>query len=198
MTATAVPGVWRVTLAPGRRTKLSIDAVVAQDAVASAGEHAADLMLELRDPGAAAALAAPVPVRLVLAAVPRAQMNIVGAAGTFGEGTSVTRVDFGDLATGAERRVFLQVRANTGARLTIDSANRGRLLADAPAGEEGIPYAARLLGEPVDLTRHWEQVIEPPKSVAGASLPLDLTLGAVGAHAAGAYADVLTLELSAL
>lgn len=199
LTPSAVPGVWRVTLQPGRRTRLSLDALVTQDAVAGAGEHAAELLLELRDTAATAARTAPMPVRIVLATAARAQMNIVGAAATFGEGARVTRVDFGEMATGATRRVFLQVRANTGARLTIDSANRGRLvLPDAPEGQEGVPYSARLLDLPVDLTEHWEHVIDPPKTVAGASIPLDLVLGEVGGRPAGAYSDILNLELSAI
>lgn len=196
---TAAPGVWRVTLEPGRRTKLSIDAVVVREAVATAGDHVTELLLEMRGAQASAARTAPIPIRLLLSAAPRAQMNIVGANATFGQGTRITQVDFGEMVTGAVRRVFLQVRANTSARLTIVSANRGRLLrADASAGEVGVPYGALLFDQPVDLTRSWETMTEPPKSIAGASIPFDLVLGPVGSRAAGTYSDVLTLELSAI
>jgi hypothetical protein len=123
---TAVPGTWRASLQPGTRTRLAIQAIVTQDAVASAGEHATPLSLELRDVGALATTVAPMPVSVVLAVVPRAQMNIVGAIATFGQGQSVAQVDFGVLASNATRRVFLQIRADTAARLTIDSANAGR------------------------------------------------------------------------
>lgn len=195
---TATPGVWRVKVEPGR-TALTIEGVVRQDAVATAGEHSVDLNLEVRDVGTLATHVAALPVRVLLDAVPRAQMNIVGAAGTFGEGTPISQIDFGVLESDARRRVFLQVRANSSARLTIDSANQGRLLReDSPEQEKGIPYAAQLVDEPIDLTRHWERVIDPPRSIAGTSMPLDLIIGAVGAHAAGTYSDMLTIKISAL
>lgn len=196
---TASAGVWRVRLPPGRRTRLSLDATVTTHGVAPAGESATDLSLELRAPGSVVATGTALPVRIVLATVPRAQMNIVGAAGTFGEGASVTRVDFGVLETGAQRRVFLQVRANGRARLSIASANGGYLMrTDHAANEAGVPYQAAFDGRAVDLARGWAEEFEPPASLAGASLPLDLTLGTVGPRPAGRYSDLLTIELSAL
>lgn len=197
MSPTAVPGAWRLRIAPGKRTRLSIEGLVTQDAVALAGDYATDLTLELRDPGAAATHAAPMPVHVLFATMPRAQMNIVGAAGTFGEGPSIARVDFGILASKATRRVFLQVRANGRARLTIDSANSGRLVREG-GKEPGIPYTARLVDDPVDLTQHWEKAIDLPRTVGGASLPFDLMLEEIGANIAGSYSDVLTLQLSAI
>ncbi|MBJ6121743.1 hypothetical protein [Sphingomonas mollis] len=196
---TATPGIWRITMAGNGRMTVPLEALVTQDAVPEAGDHALDLMLDVRDIGAPATNTAPAPVRVLLSAVPRAQMNIAGAAGTFGEGSTVSHIDFGILASDATRSVFLQVRANTTARLTIDSAHRGRLLLkDKRDGDEGFPYQARLRGEEIDLTRHWEQVIEAPRSAAGMSIPLELRLGTVGPHVAGDYEDVLTLEISAL
>ena len=199
LSPTAVPGTWRLRVEPGQPTKVSIEAVVRQDAVASAGEHSVALTLELRDAGEIATHVAALPVSVVLAVAPRAQMNIVGAAATFGEGTPIARIDFGVLESNESRRVFLQVRANGKARLTIESAHRGRLLlADGPEQETGIAYSARFIDEPVDLSHRWERIIEPPHSISGASLPLDLLLGDVGRHASGTYSDMLTLELSAL
>lgn len=201
--ATPVPsataGVWRVRLPPGRRTRLSLDATVITHGVAPAGESATDLSLELRAPGSVGAIGTALPIRIVLMTLARAQMNIVGAAATFGEGASVTRVDFGILETGARRRVFLQVRANGRARLSIASANQGYLMrADHAAGEGGIPYLASFDGRPVDLSREWAEDFEPPSSLAGASMPLDLALGTVGPRPAGNYSDLLTIEISAL
>jgi len=196
---TAVPGTWRASLQPATRTRLAIQAIVTQDAVASAGEHATPLSLELRDVGALATTVAPMPVSVVLAVVPRAQMNIVGAIATFGQGQSVAQVDFGVLASNATRRVFLQIRADTTARLTIDSANAGRLLPEGDLrGMDSIAYSAALSGVPVDLTQHWEDIVDPPRTLAGTSLPLDITLGALGPHLAGTYSDTLTIVLSAL
>lgn len=197
--STASPGLWRFTAAGGRRTRVTIDGVVSRDAVAAAGEHAADLSLELRDPGTTVTHTAPVPVQVVLFVLPLAQMNIVGAVGTFGEGASVTAVDFGIITGPTTRRVFLQIRANGSARLTIDSINRGRLLREGGApNETGIPYAAQVGNDPVDLARHWERLVDTPRTVAGTSLPLDLIINGTPAAIAGKYSDTLTVEFSAL
>jgi DNA-binding response OmpR family regulator len=81
----------------------------------------------------------------------------------------------------------------------LASLNGGRLLREGGANDEGgIAYTAQLSEAPVDLTKHWEWKFEPPRSLAGTSLPLDLTIGTVAAERAGIYSDVLTIELSAI
>lgn len=199
LTPTASAGVWRARLLPNARTRLAMDVRITRDAIVSAGEHGADLMMEARDAGTVSTNAPPIPVRIVLVAPPRAQMNIAGAAGTFDRGTDVTRVDFGVLAGTITRRTFVQVRSNTRARLTIDSTNQGTLRrAGGLPTEAGIAYTAELDGQPVDLTRHWEREIVSIPTIAGTSLPLDLRVQVDLPHAEGSYNDTLTLELTAL
>ena len=196
---TAVPGVWRLNLAHGQSTGVVISGLVMKDAVPSAGRHEADLTVGIRGDGNASVPVSSLPLRVTLFAQPRAQMNIVGTAGTFGKGPSVAQVDFGEITSHSNRRVFLQVRANTTARLSIDSANNGRLLREGGTNDElGVAYSAQLSEAPVDLTKYWELIFEPPRSLAGTSLPLDLTIGTVAAERAGIYTDVLTIELSAI
>lgn len=196
---TSKPGIWSVRLDPRKRTRLALDMVVVHDAVVQAGEHLTELTLEVRDNGAPSALSSAVPVKLILVSAPRAQMNIAGAAGDFGTGSPVTTVDFGMLKSNVSRRVFLQVRANSQARLTIDSQNLGHLkIKDGPKSDGGIAYEALLQDKPVDLTGHWERILEPPRTIAGTSIPLDLRLNAIGNHIAGSYSDVLTIELSSI
>lgn len=195
----AVPGVWRINLAHGRSTGVVISGLIIKDAVPSAGRHEAELSVGIRGDGIALAPVSSLPLHVILFAQPRAQMNIVGTEGTFGKGPSVAQVNFGEIATNSIRRVFLQVRANTTSRLSIDSANRGRLLREGGVnGEVGVAYRAQLSEAQVDLTQHWELIFEPPRSLAGTSLPLDLTIGTVSAERAGTYSDVLTIELSAI
>jgi hypothetical protein len=196
---TAVPGVWRLNLAHGQSTGVVISGLVMKDAVPSAGRHEADLTVGIRGDGNAPVPVSSLPLRVILFVQPRAQMNIVGTAGTFGKGASVAQVDFGEIASNSNRRVLLQVRANTTARLSIDSANGGQLLREGGANDEvGVAYSAQLSEAQVDLTKHWELIFQPPRSLAGTSLPLDLTIGTVAAERAGIYSDVLTIELSAI
>jgi hypothetical protein len=195
----AIPGVWRLNLAHGRSTGVVISGLVMKDAVPSAGRHEAELTVGIRGDGNASVPVSSLPLRVILFAQPRAQMNIVGTAGTFGKGPSVAQVDFGEIASNSNRRVFLQVRANTTARLSVDSANGGRLLREGGVnGEVGVVYSVQLSEAQVDLTKHWELIFEPPRSLAGTSLPLDLTIGTVSAERAGIYSDILTIELSAI
>lgn len=113
--------------------------------------------------------------------------------------TAGSRVDFGEMTGGDQRRVFLQVRANIIARLTIDSINRGLLkLAKDDAAENAIRYTATLNGTAIDLRQHFETRLNLPRTIAGSSLPFDLRLGDVGAHVAGTYTDLLTIEFSPL
>lgn len=137
------------------------------------------------------------PIHVVLVSPPRAQMNIAGAAGAFGQGAPVSRVDFGELTTDKQRRVFLQIRANTTARLTIDSANKGYLkLTESSSPEDSVRYGANLNGTDIDLGQHYEAVLDLPRSIGGSSLPLDLRLDRVDAHMAGTYSDMITIEIS--
>jgi len=199
MVATATPGIWRVQLEPGKRYRFTLDVVVIRDAIAEAGEHSATLAMELRESGAIASDRGANPVTLKLVSPPRAQMNIAGASGAFGLGAGVSRVDFGEMTTGEQRRLFLQVRANTISRLTIDSANRGLLkLGQDEKVEDSIGYAASLNGVDIDLSRHFETTLDLPRTLAGSSLPFDLRVGDVGAHVAGTYSDLITIEFSPL
>lgn len=194
-----VPGTWRLGLPSGTQTDLVIEALVIEDAIAAAGLHELALTLEIRNLAGDDGVLFAAPLRTELLTRSRAQMNIVGAAGSFGEGENVASVDFGVITANTVRRVYLQMRANTDARLSIDSANRGRLKRnDALPEETGITYGAILSDEEVSLSQHWERIISPPQTVAGSSLPFDLVIGEISAQPAGAYSDVLTIELSAL
>jgi len=196
---TATPGTWRTRLEPGSRAKVSLDSTVVQDGVAPAGIYEVLFNLEVRDAGLVSTRTAALPVRLVFAALPRAQMNIVGAVGTFGSGQSVALIDFGVLQAGARRRVYLQVRANTSARLTISSRNLGRLMPDLPGTKDpGVAYSALFVDEAIDLTRPWEKIIKPPATLAGDSLPLEVIIDSLDAHPAGRFSDTLVVELSAV
>jgi hypothetical protein len=192
-------GIWAVRVEPSVTTRVTMRFDVIAGGVVAAGVHSDELSLELRQTGSAATLSAATPLLLALVSPPRAQMNIAGATGSYGSTGTVSAIDFGTLESGAARRVFLQIRANTTAILSIDSQHFGRLMPTAdPESPDSITYAVQLSNEPVDLTQHWQREIAPPHTIAGTSLPLDITVGAVGAKPAGAYADLITIMLSAI
>lgn len=195
-TAEVQNNVFQYQLAPGAKGEAQLDAVVMRGAVADAGEYGVDLRLLVKDKDGKE-LSAPIPVRVILQATPRAQLNLAGAAGAFGTGSSVEVVDFGEAAVGVERRIFLQVRANTLATVSIVSANGGVLKRIEKAqNATALPYAVELDGASVDLSRLWIKEIDPPRTLAGISIPMTFVLGDIGGAMEGRYADVLTIDIS--
>lgn len=194
--APAQTGVFTYALEPSADGRPQLNVAVTRDAVADAGEYALDLKLAVADADGVTLLPS-IPIRLVLTSTPRAQLNLAGASGAFGSGSSVEVVDFGEAETGATRRIFVQVRANAPSTLTISSENKGvmRLLADVE-NPTTIPYAVELDGEPVDLTKLWTSDVDPPRTLAGASLPMVFTLGRVEGQMAGRYEDLITIDVS--
>jgi hypothetical protein len=188
-------GLWSVRVSSAARTRVTLRFDVIAGGVMEAGTHLEQLSLELRVPDTVASIS-DVPLAIALSSPPRAQMNITGATGTFGSSATVSTVDFGVMETGAVRRVFLQIRANVRAMLSIESQNSGQLKFEDTG--DGVPYEVRLSGEVLDLSRRWQLEVEAPRTMAGAAMPLDLTLGAVGARQAGRYTDTLTIMISAL
>lgn len=191
------PGVFRFVTPPGETAQAQLDAAVVREAVADAGEHGTDLNLAVRDVEGRDVLP-PIPVRLILFSAPRAQLNLAGASGPFGSGSSVEVVDFGEAVTGATRRIFVQVRANALSTLTILSKNQGLLRLVDPVEVENattVSYEVELDGEPVDLRSLWTREIDPPRTLAGVALPMVFTLGPAGNQMAGRYEDLITIDV---
>lgn len=189
-------GVFQYLLPPGTRGVAQMDAVVVQNAVADAGEYGVDLRMRVRNVDGVD-LMSPIPLRLVLQSTPRAQLNLAGAAGAFGSGASVEVVDFGEAATGATRRIFVQVRANAPSTLSIKSQHGG-VMHRVEEVENGtvVPYAVELDGEMVDLSTLWTREIDPPRTLAGIALPMTFVLGLINGQMGGRYEDLITVDIS--
>lgn len=166
---------------------------ISRDAVLSPGDYPIDVRAAI---GATqTSPAAQVTGSVLVRSLPRAQVNIAGAAGAFASGSDAYTLGFGVLTTGAERTAFVQVRGNTSAVLSLSSRNRGRLRADPPA-DDAIDYVATLGGARLDLSGPTTVPVSPPLDVAGVALPLKVTIGDVGGRQAGAYSDVITIDIS--
>lgn len=190
------PGVLRYTLAGKATGQAQLDAAIVVDAVPDAGTYASDLKLLVKDADGTALLA-PIPVRMQLVSTPRAQLNLAGAAGAFGSGSSVEVVDFGDASTGLTRRIFIQVRANAPSIIAITSEHRGLMQRQGDAETaSSVAYAVELDGTPVDLKAPWTKEVDPPRTLAGISLPMLFTLGKIKDQMAGRYQDVLAIDIS--
>lgn len=192
----ARPGVFSFQLPAKSEFRAELDALPVGDAIAEAGEHQVDIRVEVRrrqgDP-----LLPQFPLRVLLVAPPRAQVNVAGAAGAFGSGSTVEVIDFGDAVTGAVKRAFLQIRANTRATVTFVSEHEG-VMRHVELGEKvpPFPYAVALDGAPLDLSKPIDVEVETPRTLAGTSLPLDFTLGELAGQVAGRYQDVITIDIT--
>lgn len=192
------PGVFRVQAAADAEVEAVLELVVLDPRVVEAGTYLHDLVVRLRD-GVGLSAGRDVRVPLSLHALPRAQLNLAGALGSFGQGPSVSRVDFGVAEAGKTERVFVQSRTNAPARIRITSANKGVLRSeDDPEEGAGVRYSAVLDNRPLDLSQPAAVDVDPPRTFQGESLELLLTLGPVPPLRAGAYSDALTFEISTL
>ncbi|HUH22578.1 MAG TPA: hypothetical protein VLZ51_00780 [Brevundimonas sp.] len=189
-------GAFVLNLAPDSTTRAEMDAVVLHDAVVEAGQHQADLRLLIQSADGEPA-PPPVPLRVILQSAPRAQVNIAGASGAFGSGSSVEVIDFGLAATGVTRRAFLQVRANTRSTVSIRSEHHG-VMRHLEMEETGsvVAYQLELDGDPVDLTQVWTRSVDPPRTLAGIDFPLDFTLGTISGQMSGRYEDLVTIDIT--
>lgn len=189
-------GVFQYLLAAGSKGVAQLDAVVVRGAVADAGEYGVDLRLLVKNVDGTELIPS-TPVRVVLQSTPRAQLNLAGAAGAFGEGLSVEVVDFGEAVTGATRRIFVQIRANAPSILSIKSEHGGVMRrVEKAENATVVPYAVDLDGEAVDLTSLWTKEIDPPRTLDGVSLPMNFILGLINGQMGGRYEDLITIDVS--
>lgn len=198
VTRATQPFVFHVNVPGGETLETDFDVVVVEDAVVEAGLYSQPLTLELRQTDGTVAYDR-APVVIDVTALPRAQLNLSGSRGAFGTGASVSVVDFGDAETGKTRQLFVQTRTNSAARLTFTSANRGRLrLQEEAPAEAYLDYIVAFEGGALDLSQVATRDVDPPRTYAGQSYDLVLSLGEVGGARAGRYSDELTIEISTL
>lgn len=190
-------GAFAATIPAADVAEIVLDGAVVDRQVVEAGDYAQSFGVILFDRATGLApigFAEPIEMQLLLESPPRAQVNIAGAAASFGEGLAVDRVDFGALVEGASRRVFVQVRANTGATLSVTSENGG-VLRHVSVPDAVAPYSARLDDRTLDLSITDQVAVDPPRTVAGRSLPMDMTIGRIERPVAGRYEDIVTIEI---
>lgn len=187
---------YALTVPAQGRAMAQFDVSVAETVVITAGVYPVEMRLAVRGLDGTS-LITPLPVEISVSSPARAQMNIAGAAGSYGSGTSVETIDFGEAKTGAVRRAYLQIRANAHSTVTFDSEHRGRLATKPLSGPPGyIGYQVALDGADVPLDRVTRLPVDPPRTLEGMSMPLTFTLGQVGGARAGGYNDLLTISVS--
>lgn len=124
---------------------------------------------------------------------PKLQINIAGTRTAKGPGGKIPKIDFGELETGENRRVFIQLRGNAPATILVSSENSGVLKGSEP--ETSVNYSVVVdkvrseLDKPLKLSR------PVTKSLKGASYPMQVIVGDVNGAFAGVYEDMITVEV---
>jgi hypothetical protein len=126
----------------------------------------------------------------------RAQLTISGTEGAYGTTGTASLVDFGTLETGEERRLYVGFRSTSAAILKISSQNLGRMMRTGVEASQFVDYKIRLYGQGIDLKSPFSQTVAQSTSFDGTSLPLDIIVGDVAGKAAGAYTDLITVEIA--
>lgn len=133
-----------------------------------------------------------VDVEVMVAA--KLQTNIAGTRGAYEAGTNFSVIDFGTLETGEMRRVFIQVRGNTPAELTVSSENAGRMR-NTLRSSLYVDYTVVVDGEFSTL----ETPLKLPRTVArdlqGSAYPMEVTIGDMESSFAGNYQDIIQVDV---
>jgi hypothetical protein len=133
-----------------------------------------------------------VSVVLAVNVVPSVQANFVG---TDAGGGSVATMNLGELVTGQERSIGIQIRANASVDLTISSENHGRLNRDGGGG--AVPYDLTFGRQRVDLEQTDSvRVRLGEDGVRGLRREVTVKVGDTSHQRAGRYRDVVTFRIS--
>ncbi len=178
----------------GKRATLSMRVEIARAATASSGDYRDTLNLRVIDLDSKKQIGQDRQTAIDLNVPKRAQLNIAGADSA-GAGFGVSRIDFGQMQSGAERSVFVQVRATDDVEIRLTSRNAGvlkhvRLHDAAPA----IPYGVTFDGVQVNLASSF--TLEREVERAGSSYLMSVRLGEVGRPPAGEYQDLITIDVT--
>lgn len=125
-------------------------------------------------------------------ATARARFGAISDSGS--GGSSVARLDFGELQQGAQRGATLEVLANTAHTLSLTSTGRGRLV-NRQNPSSSIAWNLRINGQPVALASG--NTVLPFVARGRIRYQFDAQIGAIERVLAGDYADDLLITITA-
>ncbi|MCK8516026.1 hypothetical protein M0534_06765 [Methylonatrum kenyense] len=179
-------------------TEVELEVLVAAGAYPRPGNYQDTVRFQLRDAESNRFLSEELPLRIATFVPARAQINIAGSSGPFGERGSVNQIDFGTLQSGLRRDVVVQVRSNSEYQVSMRSENNGRLVHEDDPQLPSIPYTVQLGRQRFDLAAPGQKQMPRPSSIRGTSTPLVFEIGQVGNVFAGQYRDTVEVSVRAL
>ena len=125
----------------------------------------------------------------------RLQTNIAGTRGSYEDGVTFSVIDFEKLTTNESRRVFIQVRGNAPANIKVSSENDGRMKHEERE-DTYVDYSVVVDGESSTLESPLELQRIVASDLEGSAYPMTVTIGNVDSSYAGAYQDLITIDVS--
>lgn len=132
------------------------------------------------------------PLTLAATILPRIQANLTGVDSSSANG-QVGSISFGELTSGEQRNLGIQIRANTDVVISVQSVNRG-VLQHIDDEAARIPYALSILGQPIDLSA--ESRIHGQYSITGVTNPMLIRIGSTDGARSGQYSDQIIFTIS--
>ena len=174
---------------------VELNTTVPESLFADAGEYLLELEVVLLDGETNELIVNPVQISVEVSVLQKLQTNIAGAKGRYDDGANFSVIDFGTLQSGEQRQVFIQVRGNTDADISVTSENKGRML-NTENSKLSINYTVEVDGELSELEVPLNLARSVAKDLQGSAYPMIVTIGIVKNSFAGVYQDIIHVDVS--
>ncbi len=151
-------------------------------------------LIQRNNPGQSVPLSESVDFSAVINA--RVDAYLSFSRGAFGTGQNVNVFDLGILQTGLKDSVYLQLRGNTAAKVTVQSQNGGKLIHQDNPSLGDIDYKMLVAGKSADMNSPVTVVRNLPPLERGRSFALTFIIGQVNAQMAGVYKDIINVDVT--
>jgi len=174
---------------------LELSMAVPESMFAEAGAYTLELEVALFDSDTSEAIGNPIQISVVVSILQKLQTNIAGAKGRYDDGANFSVIDFGTLQSSEQRQVFIQVRGNTDADISVSSENKGRMI-NTENSNLSVNYTVEVDGELSELEVPLNLARSVAKDLQGSAYPMIVTIGNVRNSFAGVYQDIIHVDVS--
>ena len=162
---------------------------------ADKGSYFLYLDVELLDPVTEEIIGVTQSVEVEVVVNAKLQTNIAGTQGSYEDGTNFAVIDFETLETGEMKRVFIQVRGNTPAELTVSSENDGRMQ-NTKRSDLYVDYSVEVDGVYSTLEQPLKLARTVARDLQGSAYPMEVTIGDVESSFSGNYQDIIHVDVN--
>jgi len=187
-------GIYRLVLGAGETTKLKLDFILPQSQMLLAGQYDLNYRVQISD-FSNNDLAETIDGLVSVSADSRAQINIAGTAGFFGDNQFTDMVYFEDPSVGDKRRLFIQARSNNTSTMTISSQNGSKMLHEDQNGS-AVKYDVMVDGIHTDISSPVVLNTLQATGLGGVNIPFDIEISELVLPFAGEYRDIVTISIT--